>query len=136
MNSAPTLYAVLGVAASASREQIDAAHAALAQAAQGDADALSLLRVAHDTLRDPQRRAAYDRRLAARAEPGPALGVLSGGLAGELPPHLSRSSRPRRSPLRNWLVLVLAIGGSAAYLLLSSPPPPPPPAVLASVAPP
>ncbi|HEX5803492.1 MAG TPA: serine protease, partial [Azospira sp.] len=107
----------------------------LAQAAQGDADALSLLRVAHDTLRDPQRRAAYDRRLAARAEPGPAPGVLSGGLAGELPPHLSRSSRPRRSRLRNWLVLALAIGGSAAYLLLSSPPPPPP-AVLASVAPP
>ena len=33
------------------------------QALQGNSDALSLVRVAYDTLRHPERRAAYERKL-------------------------------------------------------------------------
>ena len=58
-----TLYNVLGVAPHATSQEIDAAHAMRREAAQGNADDLALLAVAHDTLGNPARRAAYDRTL-------------------------------------------------------------------------
>lgn len=67
MNPTRTLYTVLGVESSAAAAEIEAAFRAameVAEAAGGDADRLSLLRVAYDTLRNPDQRAAYDRRLA------------------------------------------------------------------------
>ncbi len=130
MSSENTLYVVLGVAPDATPEQIAAAALAREQALRGDADALSLLRVAGATLRDPQQRAAYDRRLAERrafAEAAPAaVAVIEAG--------------DRRPPVRwrGWLAFVAAAGGSAGYLLLSPPPAgrvPPPTVVVAPAVP-
>lgn len=64
MNATRTLYTVLGVRATASQEDIEAAYASL-QGPAGDDHAL--LRIAYDTLRDPDQRAAYDRKLARQA---------------------------------------------------------------------
>lgn len=102
MSTENSLYAALGVAASASAEEIEVAYAARAQACSGNADALSLLRVARDTLRDPARRAAYDRKLAARPAAVEVPLVVESG-----------SPRPARSPLRNGLILVAAAGLTA-----------------------
>ncbi|MBW7902111.1 MAG: trypsin-like peptidase domain-containing protein [Rhodocyclaceae bacterium] len=119
MNPENTLYAVLGVAADAGAAEIEAAHAARLRSLQGDADALSLLRVAYDTLRDPAQRAAYDRRLARRqADAGVAL-------AGDGPP---------RARLRNWLLLAAVVGGSAFFLAASPPKVAAPPAPEISLA--
>jgi len=64
MNATRTLYTVLGVTATASQDDIEAAYAGL----QGQAgDDHGLLRIAYDTLRDPEQRAAYDRKLARQA---------------------------------------------------------------------
>lgn len=132
--SAPnTLYAAVGVAATASAEEIAAAYVARVQALHGDADALSLLRVAHDTLRDPARRAAYDRQLAAR----PAAAEVPVFLAADYP-----APRPARSRLRNWLLLLLAASGTVAFFWLKKPVPavvaqrPPPPAATVAAPPP
>lgn len=127
MRTDNTLYAVLGVAASAAADDIDAAYVARAAALAGDADALSLLRVAGDTLRDPARRAAYDRQLAAAAPPPLVVD--------------ERAVRPARSPLRNGLVLVVAAGLTAALLWPKTPAPaavaarPAPPPAVPAVAP-
>lgn len=107
MNPENTLYAVLGVAADAGAAEIESAHAARAYSLQGDADALSLLRVAYDTLRDPVQRAAYDRRLARRQADAAAV--------------LAENGPPPRAWLRNGLLLAVVVGGGVFFL--SSPPP-------------
>ncbi|MBI2308032.1 MAG: trypsin-like peptidase domain-containing protein [Rhodocyclales bacterium] len=114
MSTDNTLYAALGVAVSAGADEIDAAYAARVQALSGDADALSLLRVARDTLRDPARRAAYDRQLAAR----PAAAEAPVFLAADYP-----APRPSRSRLRNWLILFAAAGVTAAIFWPKKPAP-------------
>lgn len=62
-----TLYAVLGLEPTATAEEIEAAYARARQLGHGDADAASLQRMAYDTLRVPEQRAAYDRKLARQA---------------------------------------------------------------------
>lgn len=114
MAQANTLYAVLGVAADASAEEIEAAYRAREQGLGGQPDALSLLRVAHDTLRLPERRAAYDRKLARQAE------AAAIPVAHETDDGILR--RPRsHSRTINWLVLLLAAGGTAAYFWIRTP---------------
>ena len=113
MTHANTLYAVLGVAADASAEEIDTAYRAREQALGGQPDALSLLRVAHDTLRQPDRRAAYDRKLARQAQAA-AIPVAH--------EPVDILYRPRsRSRAINWLILLLAAGGTAAYFWIRTP---------------
>lgn len=65
MAASRTLYAVLGLDSQASEAEIEAAYRRL-QAAGGE-DA-SLLRVAYDTLRNAEQRAAYDGKLARQIE--------------------------------------------------------------------
>lgn len=117
-NAANTLYAALGVAPDADEATIEAAFKAREQALQGQPDALSLLRVAHDTLRHPEHRAAYDRKLqrAQAAASAPPPSVLT---------H-DEAARPRsRSRFFNWLVLFAAAGGTIAWFVLTKPAPKP-----------
>lgn len=111
-----TLYAVLGVASDADAAAIEAAFRAREQSLQGQPDALSLLRVAYDTLRHPAQRAAYDRKLQrAQAE-----------ASTPLPPVLTydEAARPRtRSRLRNGIVLFAAAGGTVAWFMIAKPVP-------------
>lgn len=125
MNPENTLYAVLGVAADAGAPEIEAAHAARTRALHGDADALSLLRVAYDTLRDPAQRAAYDRRLARRQADAAVV--------------FAEDGQPR-ARLRKWLLLAAAAAGGGAFFLAAPPPvaeaPPPPESSLVAAPPP
>lgn len=63
MSSPNTLYTVLGITPEATADDVEVAFRERAQALQGNSHALSLVRVAFDTLRHPERRAAYDRTL-------------------------------------------------------------------------
>lgn len=119
MNTGNTLYAVLGVAADADAATVEAAYAARARLLHGDADALSLLRVAYGTLRDPARRAAYDRQQA-RRQLAPAAASPSA-----LP-------APRGFPFGRHL-FVLAAAAALGFLLIPASPPSPPPVVAAAV---
>lgn len=124
--TANTLYTALGVTPDASDEAIALAFHARTQTLQGQTDELSLLRVAYDTLRNPAQRAAYDRRLAQqRLASTPLISNLD--FAGE---------HPVRSRALNWIVLMLAAGGTAGFFWLKKPatPTPAPPAVSASAA--
>lgn len=117
-----TLYSILGVAADASAQEIEAVlaqrRAVLEAGGSATADELSLLRVAGETLRDAARRDAYDRRLsrAAQAACSPA-------------PVLEKRTRARR-----WLLPLLVAGGIAAPLWWRAPPSGqvPPPAAAAA----
>ena len=80
-NEGADLYAVLGVKASATAGLITAAFRARVRELRpdvnvdaGTAEAFGRLRTAYDTLRDPKRRAAYDRERAP-ASPTPARPV-------------------------------------------------------------
>lgn len=110
--STNTLYAALGLEPTASAEEIEAAYRVREQALQGQPDALSLLRVAYDTLRSPDQRAAYDRRLAVQQPfaPTPVIYELDA-------PHATH----RRSRALNWLVLLLAAGGTIGYFWFKAP---------------
>lgn len=116
MSPANTLYDVLGLAPTASAEEIEAANGARRNALHGDADALSLLRVAYDTLRDPARRAAYDRKLA-RQE-------AAAGAAAAVPAVRPASRSGWR--LRAALLLAVAVAVGTAFLLQPLPPSPAP----------
>jgi hypothetical protein len=94
MSSSSTLYDVLGVAAKASSQEIDTAYTARRQSLEGSPDDLSLLAVAYDTLRHPERRAAYDRALARRAATAAALGSA----AAEAPARRRRCDRASGPP--------------------------------------
>lgn len=115
---ARTLYSILGVAADATPQEIEAVfaqrRAALEAGGSATADELSLLRVAGATLRDEALRVAYDRRLqrAARAAEAPVPAPAQGG-------------RTRR-----WLLPLLVGGGAAVFLWRTpEPAPAPPPAI-------
>ena len=95
MSSFATLYEVLGLAPQATSLEIDAAHAERRQSIQGNPDDLSLLAVAYDTLRHPEQRAAYDRKLARRRADAVAKAVT--------PPPRRVGSRPGV-----WVLLLLA----------------------------
>jgi S1-C subfamily serine protease len=95
--------------------EIEAAYATKSQSLVGDAHALSLLRVAYDTLRNPQSRAAYDRKLAQRQDipPAPAITIAESGS--------SEDQGSQRTSLRNIAVLLLAAAGTASYFVLQTP---------------
>lgn len=121
MPPATTLYDVLAVAPQATAEEIAAAYFARREAAQGDAEVLALLAVAHDTLGHAARRAAYDRKLnrqaaAAAAEPAT---LTSGG------------GRPQRAGV--WIAGLLLVATAAAAFSLGRRAPPPPIAAQAHV---
>ncbi len=124
MTAANTLYAVLGVVPDADAEAIEVAYRARGNELPGGSDELSLLRVAYDTLRHPEQRAAYDRRLA--REQAASASIVS----------LDDDPRPRRQPsrARNWLILSSAAALTVGAFWLFKPRPvrpaaPPPPAV-------
>ena len=110
MNSPNTLYTALGITPEATADAIEAAFQERAQALQGNSDALSLVRVAYDTLRHPDRRAAYERKLEqqlARSET-----VVS-----------EYDQAPQRnSHARNWLFLILAVACSAGLFWFNKKP--------------
>lgn len=113
MGPANTLYAALGITPDADAAAIETAFRQREQVLQGQPDELSLLRVAYDTLRQPEQRAAYDRKLAA---------VQAVPIAPPL--TYDDTPRPRRhSRALNWLVLLLAAGGTIAYFALHKPAP-------------
>jgi curved DNA-binding protein CbpA len=75
MSREPDFYAVLGVPADASKDEIARAYRRQALVHHpdrgGDAETFRGLHRAYDTLSDPGRRAAYDRRREAPARPSP-----------------------------------------------------------------
>ncbi|WP_030423184.1 J domain-containing protein [Streptomyces sp. NRRL F-5065] len=85
-NGEPDLYAVLGVPSDADRSAIIRAFRRRAFAGHpdrgGDAETFRRLQRARETLLDPARRAAYDRRRTAPPTPGAAGGAATGA-AGE-----------------------------------------------------
>lgn len=106
-----SLYAVLGIAPDADPTAIEAAFHSRQQALQGRPDELSLLRIAYDTLRQPDRRAAYDRKLASlRTEPM-AIAAL----------HDIPRPRRKRSRLTNWLALILAAAFTIGFFWWQKP---------------
>lgn len=120
MTAPHTLYTVLGIAPDADPAAIDAAYRTRAEAAEGRADESSLLRVAYETLRHPGQRAAYDRKLARQAAEAASIVSTEG-----TPEPL----RLRRSPTRNWLILLGAAGLTVGAFWLMKPKPakaPPP----------
>ena len=78
----PTHYEVLGIAQSASEEEVRQAYRRLVKASHpdlaGDPARFRLLTQAYDVLSDPARRAAYDRRLG-RPGPEPLAGPPASG---------------------------------------------------------
>lgn len=92
--SPPTHYEVLGVARSASPDQVRAAYRSAARDhhpdAGGDPGRMRALNAAWQVLGDPARRAAYDRELASRAS--------SRGSAGNGGPGSTRAAGPGSSP--------------------------------------
>lgn len=114
MTTANTLYTLLGVAPDATGEAIDDAFRVREQALQGQGDELSLLRVAYDTLRNPAQRAAYDRKLAQQQQAASA----------PMPPEITYTApRAPRSRALNWVVLLLAAGGTIGFFWLKKPAP-------------
>jgi curved DNA-binding protein CbpA len=93
----PTHYEVLGVAESASGEEVRQAYRRLVKAAHpdlaGDAEQFRLVTQAYDVLSDPTQRAAYDRELRPRWVAAPA------------------ARRPRFGRYAIALVAVLVVGG-------------------------
>lgn len=67
MSDEPSYYELLGITPSASRSEIDAAYKRVARSAHpdtgGNAGLFRLVKVAYDTLSDPQRRGRYDRTI-------------------------------------------------------------------------
>ncbi|MCP5267655.1 MAG: trypsin-like peptidase domain-containing protein [Zoogloeaceae bacterium] len=115
-----TLYAALGVDPDASDETIAAAFRQREQQLQGEPDALSLLRVAYDTLRQPAQRAAYDRKLQASQAQAETRHTENTPPAVGLTLDYTPRHQPR-SRARNWLVLLLAMGGTAGFFWLKTP---------------
>lgn len=116
-----TLYAALGVEPTVSVEAIEAAFVARKQTLHDNPDELSLLRVAYDTLRHPEQRAAYDRKLAQQQR------------------HVDTiitefEARPRGRFLRgyNWLILLIAAGGTFSLFWPNKPTPKPKSPVVAN----
>jgi serine protease Do len=98
-----TLYAALGIEASANSEAIAAAFAARQQALHDKPDELSLLRVAYETLRHPEQRAAYDRKLMQQKQPADT--IIS-----------EFEIRPRRTLGRRYNALILLVAASATIV--------------------
>ena len=111
MNSPNTLYTALGITPEATADAIEAAFQERVQALQGNSDALSLVRVAYDTLRHPERRAAYERKLEQQ------LG-RSETTVGEY----QAVPAQRHSPARNWLILILTVACTAGLFWFNKKP--------------
>ena len=97
------LYGLLGVHPGASAEEIRLAYRQRAMLWHPDrnssADAeetFKLIRSAYDVLRDPSRRADYDRNAASRAEPAPAPAQRRPGSAAQREAHVARAPDVRR----------------------------------------
>ena len=110
MSSPNTLYAALGIAPEATAEAIEAAFHEREQALQGNSDAISLVRVAYDTLRHPERRAAYDRKL--KQQPAFSETIVS---EYDVAPQ-------RNSHARNGLILILAVACTASLFWFNKKP--------------
>lgn len=114
-----TLYDILGVANTAEAAEIESAllnHVEALQKQGNPTDEISLLRVAYDTLRSPERRAAYDRRLARQA----------------MQATLSDVSPPSSGHRSVWFLLALIAIGATVFWL-RKPVAPPPPVMVAAV---
>ena len=144
-----TLYEIVGVAPDASAEEIELAcaerRAELSAQASQDTSTLALVRHAREVLTNPERRAAYDARIAAAA--AAELPVMREGDKPQPVPVIeSTQDEPERRP--PWGLIGL-IGAAALVVVLfvarmmmnpvpsapvaeapKPPPPPPPPAAL------
>lgn len=125
MATTRTLYAVLGLDTDASNAAIEAAFHEREPALAAQPDERSLLFVAYDTLRQPELRAAYDRKLA-RQQQANAAAVADAASATVIyatdnPNDIHRPQR--RSRALNWAVLMLAAGGTAGFFWLKKPVP-------------
>jgi len=98
MGQQNTLYTILGIEPSSSAEEVEAAYAARLSEAQDAGMETSLLKMAHDNLRVPELRAAYDRRLARQSI------VQSASI------EMVESETGRRSYPLLFLVLLIAVG--------------------------
>lgn len=111
MSSPNTLYTVLGITPEATADVIEAAFHERTQALQGDSDALSLVRVAFDTLRHPERRSAYDRKLEQQL-------ARSATIVNEYPIVPAHQN----SHARNWLILIFAVACTAGLFWFNKKP--------------
>ncbi len=118
MTTANTLYTVLGVAPDAGSEEIDAIFRARELALQGQADELSLLRVAYATLRNADQRAAYDRKLAQQQQ------TVSLPRLSETDEVDFQPGRRARPDWLHWMLLLAAVGVIGSLLLKKLPPAP------------
>lgn len=111
MTNNNTLYAALGIETSASSEGIESAFAARKQTLHDQPDQLSLLRVAYETLRHPEQRAAYDRKLAQQKQRIDSIITVV-------------EPRPQRGFARrtNWLLLFIAASATFALFRFNKPP--------------
>ncbi|MFC7850331.1 J domain-containing protein [Arthrobacter sp. NPDC057388] len=105
----PDYYAVLQVQHAASQQEIARAYRALMRrhhpdVASGEAvpAELQLVMQAFHVLRDPKRRAAYDREVLAAAAAGPAGGQQTGSKGQDIPVRVVRHREPplRVTPVR------------------------------------
>jgi len=99
-----TLYAVLGLEPTATAEEIEAAYARLRQIGHGDADVASFQRMAYDTLRVPEQRAAYDRKLARQQ-----------AVAASVAPAMTSAPVGASSGKGVWVLLLLALAAGGYY---------------------
>jgi hypothetical protein len=105
----PSLYEVLGVPRSARLPEIVRAYERLKadeekESTVPDPRRMALARVAHDTLTDPDRRAAYDKSLGLLGKPKP-------------PPAPVKRKRGATGPIAGVALVVLAAAGAAWYFL-------------------
>jgi serine protease Do len=110
MAESQSLYSILGVAGTATAEEIEAAYSMRRAALEGrggdSADEISLLRVAHDTLKNPALRQRYDRRQAALSSPMAKVTAMPTSV------EMTFGRRPSR---RIWSLPFLMLGVGLAY---------------------
>lgn len=100
MEQQRTLYAILGVDETADLPTLERAFLSRIEQAGEDA---SLLRVAYDTLRQPDSRTAYDRRLLQKRQTPTAVFYAEG-------------EKPEKPARRPWLLVAFVLAGTAYWI--------------------